>query len=241
MIALLGALLAGALTTLAPCVLPLLPVVLGGSLADSGGRSAFRRAGVITAALGASVITFTLLLKASTALIDVPRLTWQLLSGGVLIGLGLASLLPGLWERVSVLWQARAASGLASAHRRGGLLGLVLTGAALGPVFSSCSPLYAYVVVTVFPASPGRALLLLSGYVVGLCGVLLLVASLGQRAVRGARWASDPRGWFRRGLGVLFIAVGLLVITGADRELQAWLIENAPIAPWNLDRGFIPE
>ena len=30
MLALLGALVAGALTTLAPCVLPLLPVVVGG-------------------------------------------------------------------------------------------------------------------------------------------------------------------------------------------------------------------
>ena len=53
MLALLGALVAGALTTLAPCVLPLLPVVVGGSVvapgAGSGGGSPHRRALVITA------------------------------------------------------------------------------------------------------------------------------------------------------------------------------------------------
>ena len=36
MLALLGAFIAGVLTTLAPCVLPMLPVIVGGSLNSSG-------------------------------------------------------------------------------------------------------------------------------------------------------------------------------------------------------------
>ena len=72
----LGAVIAGVLTTLAPCVLPLLPVIVGGSLGPSS-QDSRRRAYVITASLGISVIVFTLLLKASAALIGVSTSTWQ--------------------------------------------------------------------------------------------------------------------------------------------------------------------
>ena len=90
----------------------------------------------------------------------------------LLILLGVVSLFPGLWERLSasLSLQARTTTGLADARQRSGFTRQILTGAALGPVFSSCSPLYAYVVVTVLPAEFGYGLLLLAAYVVGLCG-----------------------------------------------------------------------
>jgi cytochrome c biogenesis protein CcdA len=265
---LLGALLAGALTTLAPCVLPLLPVIVGGSIAptpaaqttgtaSAGGAGAValdtarrtaavasrRRAYVITASLGASVFLFTLLLRASTALIGIPPEVWSYVSGAILIALGLAALFPAQWDRVSAALrlQARSTARLQKAGEREGMLGAVLTGAALGPVFTSCSPLYGYVIVTVLPADLIEGLVLLAAYVVGLCATLLAIALLGQRAVRGLRWAADPHGWFRRGLGLVFILVGVAVAMGWDRDLQTWVLENSPIAPWELDSGFIPE
>lgn len=241
MLALLGAFIAGVLTTLAPCVLPMLPVIVGGSLSGQG--SDRRRAYVITASLGVSVAVFTLLLKATTALIDIPPDVWSYLSGTLLILLGAVSLFPGIWEWVSarLSLQARTTTGLAGARRRQGFSGQILTGAALGPVFSSCSPLYAYVVVTVLPAELGYGLMLLAAYVVGLSGTLLVIALLGQKFVRRMGWAADPHGWFRRVIGILFILVGVFIFTGADKELQAWIIENSPIRPWELDSGFIPD
>lgn len=241
MLALLGAFIAGVLTTLAPCVLPMLPVIVGGSLAGQG--SDRRRAYVITASLGVSVAVFTLGLKATTALIDIPPDVWSYLSGTLLILLGVVSLFPGIWEWVSarLSLQARTTTGLAGARQRSGFSGQILTGAALGPVFSSCSPLYAYVVVTVLPADLGYGLMLLAAYVIGLSGTLLVIALLGQKFVRRMGWAADPHGWFRRVIGLLFIVVGLFILTGADKELQAWIIENSPIRPWELDSGFIPE
>ena len=237
----LGAIVAGVLTTLAPCVLPLLPVIVGGSLGPST-RDSRRRAYVITASLGLSVIAFTLLLKASTALIGVSTTTWQWISGGILIALGLVSLFPSAWDWVSMRigLQARAASNLAAAQRRQGVAGAVLTGAALGPVFTSCSPLYGYVVVTVLPASLSEGLVLLLAYTVGLCGTLLAIALLGQRILGKARWVADPHGWFRRGLGLVFILVGIVIIAGWDKDLQAWVIENSPVRPWEWDAEFIP-
>ena len=242
MLLLLGALIAGVLTTLAPCVLPLLPVIVGGSL-DQSSKRARRRAYLITASLGASVVIFTLILKASTALIGIPTSVWQWISGSILIALGLVSAFPTLWESVSMRLslQRRSTERLAAARQREGATGAVLTGAALGPVFTSCSPLYGYVIVTVLPASFGQGIGLLTAYVVGLCGTLLAIALLGQRAIGAARWAADPHGWFRRSLGWIFIFVGIAIIAGWDKDLQTWVIENSPIRPWELDSEFIPQ
>ena len=236
-----GALVAGVLTTLAPCVLPLLPVIVGGSI-DRTGRDAQRRAIVITSSLGVSVVLFTLILKASTALIGIPTEVWQWVSGVLLIALGTISVFPSLWEAVSMQLslQSRSTKRLADARQRQGASGAVLTGAALGPVFTSCSPLYGYVIVTVLPASFARGFTMLIAYTIGLCGTLLVIALLGQRAIGKARWAADPHGWFRRGLGILFIFVGIAVIAGWDKDLQTWVIENSPIRPWELDSEFIP-
>ena len=258
MLELIGAFVAGVLTTLAPCVLPLLPVIVGGSLAlpsalpvgaseeapDGGAavavaqrarRASRRRAFVIAASLGISVVAFTLLLKASTALIGVPPEVWQWVSGGLLIGLGLVSLFPGIWEQISMRLrlQERTSAQLSSARQREGTLGAVLTGAALGPVFTSCSPLYGYVIVTVLPAELGRGLVLLAAYAAGLSATLLAIALLGQRAVRGRPLGRRPARLVpardRRGLRGHRRARHHRVDEGpgdlADRELAAAALE----------------
>ena len=229
MVAVVGALLAGVLTTLAPCVLPLLPVIVGGSL--TGGR---RRAVLVTVALGASVTVFTLALKATTALIGVPPLLWRSLSGALLVLLGLAGLFPTLWEHLAarLSLQARTTTALASSRRREGTLGALATGAALGPVFSSCSPLYGYVVITVLPARFGYGLVLLAAYVLGLCATLLAIALAGRRLVRRLGWAADAGSPLRRILGLVFIVVGVVVLAGWDRAAQTWILDHSPIAPW---------
>ncbi len=238
LVALVGALLAGSLTTLAPCSLSLLPVIVGGSVQGSVAehRRGATRAVVVTASLAASVVAFTLLLKASTVLIDAPPAAWQWLSGGLLVALGVVSLLPGLWDRVALGTglSRRSAVGLNRAAGEEGMLGAALTGAALGPVFTSCSPLYGYVVVTVLPSEPGRGLTLLAAYVAGLAAVLLAVAVGGQRLVRRLHWAADPHSLWRRGLGVVFVAVGVLVATGLMQDLEAWLVASSPIRPWEI-------
>jgi len=238
----LGALIAGILTTLAPCVLPLLPVIVGGSLGSST-RESRKRALIIAGSLGVSVILFTLLLRATTALIGIPQETWQWISGGILIALGAVTVFPKIWDKIStrLSLQRLTNRGLSQAQARGGVLGSVLTGAALGPVFSSCSPFYGFVVVSVLPASFAEGMLYLIAYVVGLCGTLLLLALLGQRLMGKARWLANPDGVFRRVLGIVFVLVGIAIILGLDKDLQTWLIEFSPIRPWELDSGFIPQ
>jgi cytochrome c biogenesis protein CcdA len=231
-----GALVAGVLTAASPCVLPVLPVVLGGAAGSSPSRVA-----VLVGSLAASVVAFTLLLRAGTVLVGVPRGLWPVVSGGLLVALGLTQLVPMAWDRAATL------SGLSRAHvllRPGGRQGTasaVLTGAALGPVFSSCSPLYAYVVATVLPASAALGLVLLLTYVAGLAGAVLAVAGAGRRAVAVLRPAADPRGGVRLAAGALLVLVGVAVLVGADRSAETWAVEHLPLmGVWTFDATFLP-
>ncbi len=217
--------IAGLLTVLAPCVLPLLPVIVGGSVAEGGNR---RRAYTICAALGVSVVLFTLLLKVSSLFINVPPSTWQYVSGAILIGFGLTMLFPRLWDGLGFVNTLNMSSNraLAAGYRRNSAWGDVLMGASLGPVFASCSPTYFIILATVLPASFAMGLLDLFAYAVGLSGFLLLIALTGQRLVDRLGVAIEPGGWFRRGIGTLFVIVGLAVLTGIEAKTEAWLLNR---------------
>lgn len=224
---------AGILTVAAPCVLPLLPVIVGGSIVRTDAdrtiaeRQWFRPV-VIAASLAVSVVIFTLLLKATTALLGVPQFVWQLIAGGILVIFGLTLLFPVLWERVMTLTglQNRANAALDRSYRRGGIGGDILLGAALGPTFSSCSPTYALILATVLPVSFAEGVLYIVVYAFGLAIALLLVAFLGQAFARRLGWLSSPTGWFRRVVGILLIVVGLAVIFGLDKQFQAFVLEQ---------------
>lgn len=215
---------AGILTVLAPCILPLLPIVIGGSVV--GDEKDWKRPFVIAASLGVSVIVFTLLLKASTAFLGVPQYVWQLIAGGLVIILGLIMLFPRLWEPLGARLNIGSGKLLGKAGNQQGFGGAVLTGAALGPVFNSCSPTYAFILAAVLPSSLGVGLSSIVAYAIGLALMLLLIALLGQRLIAKLRWATNPNGWFKRFIGILFILVGLFVMFGLDRVVQTFLVEQ---------------
>lgn len=226
MVLLLISFVAGILTVLAPCILPLLPVIVGGSI--DGGSASRKRAFVIVASLGVSLVLFTLLLKASTVFIMVPQSFWTSMSGTIIIAFGVALLFPGLWERLPLIGNLNRGSNrlLAAGYQRGGLKGDILMGAALGPVFSACSPTYFVVLASVLPASFVLGFGYLMVYVLGLCLTLLLIALVGQRLADRLGFAADPRGIFKRVLGVLFVLVGVAIITGADKTLQIQILNS---------------
>lgn len=223
--------IAGVLTVAAPCVLPLLPVIVGGSLLESSKEKPGRewiRPLVIALSLAVSVVAFTLLIKATTALLGVPQVVWQIISGVIVLLLGLYFVWPHFWEAISARSGFFTQSNvlLGKAYTKRGLGGAVLIGAALGPVFSSCSPTYALIVATVLPVSFAQGLLYLIAYALGMSATLLLIAYLGQVFIAKLRWLSNPNGWFKRFIGILFIIVGIMVIFGLDRKLQAYILDQ---------------
>ncbi|MCR4325920.1 MAG: redoxin domain-containing protein [Patescibacteria group bacterium] len=224
MVLFLVSFIAGVLTVLAPCVLPLLPVIVGGSLAG-GSR---RRAYTIVASLALSIVAFTLILKASTALIGIPEDLWRYLSGAVVVLFGVFLLFTNLWSSIPGIGFLSQGSNklLATGYQKGSFWGDALMGAALGPIFASCSPTYFIILATVLPAKPVLGLVYLAAYAVGLSLMLLLIAILGDKLVRKLGITIEPEGWFRRGIGLLFIVVGILVFTGTMKDIETWLVEK---------------
>ena len=225
MFLLLISFIGGILTVLAPCILPLLPVIVGGSLSDGHIRK--KKAFTIIASLGVSVIVFTLLLKASTLFIDIPEYTWKLISGGIVILLGIITVFPGLWEnKFLARMSAKSNILLGKGDQKNSFWGDVIVGGALGPVFSTCSPTYFIVLATVLPVSPLLGMIYLLAYVVGLCLSLLLVTFIGQKIMAKLNIAADPRGMFKRILGVLFILVGVAILSGYDKKFQVAILNS---------------
>jgi cytochrome c biogenesis protein CcdA/thiol-disulfide isomerase/thioredoxin len=204
-------------------------VIVGGSLTGEGKDAQKKKVLTIVTALGLSVVAFTLLLKASTLFIDIPENVWKWLSGGIIFVLGVITIFPSLWEGK---WLAKLSTKsnilLGQGNTKKSFWGDVIMGAALGPVFSTCSPTYFVVLATVLPAQPIVGMVYLVAYAVGLCLSLFLIAFIGQRIMSKLNIAANPHGWFKRSLGLLFLLVGLAIITGYDKKLETAIL-NADV------------
>jgi len=242
MFLLFGAFVAGMLTVLAPCVLPLLPIIIGGSV--SGNVRDRKRPIIIAISLAVSLIFFTLLLKATTLFINVPPQIITYISGGIIVALGLFVLFPTAYAKL-LIWtglEQRSQKLLGkSFQNKQSYIGPIITGAALGPVFSSCSPVYAYILATVLPVNFGQALAYIIAYVAGLTIVLLAVGYYGQQFVGRIKFAADPKGLFQRVLAIIFIIVGVLVFSGYDKQFQTWVSQHTPFNFDALSSNFLPD
>lgn len=228
--------IAGALTIAAPCILPLLPVIVGGSLVEQDKKNkspTWRRPLMVAASLAVSVIVFSLALKATTALLGVPQTVWQVISGVLVILMGSYYLYPHAWEIFSAKTGLFNKSNvlLGKTGTKKGDAGAILTGASLGPVFNSCSPTYALIVAVVLPASFLQGLLYLSMYALGMSLMLLAVTLLGQRFVSKLHWLTNDKGWFRRLVGTVFVVVGISLVFGLDKKIQSYVIDRGWYAP----------
>lgn len=237
MLLLLISFIAGILTILAPCVLPVLPVIIGGSIGGEAKEKA--RPYIIGAALALSIIFFTLLLKVSTVLINLSPNVLNWLSGGLLVALGVATVFPELWEKLVIRlnWQATSQRFLGRGERnKDKYIGPVLIGIALGPVFASCSPTYAFILASILPRSFGAGLIYLATYTIGLALALLAVSLAGRKLIARFSWAVDTHGLFRRILGVLFVIIGVAIIAGFEVKTETWVANHLPFDETRIER-----
>ncbi len=221
---LLVSFIAGVLTVLAPCILPLLPVVVGSSVGARSKATPY----IVIGSLAVSILVFTYLLKATTAFIAIPPYVWSYVSGGILVGFGLILLFPALWEQLRFVSKgSREANKLmGTGFQKKSAWGDALVGAALGPVFSTCSPTYFVILATVLPASfwVGTGYLLV--YLAGLVMVLVFIAILGQKFTDKLQVAATGGSTFKKIIGGLFIVVGVFIITGLDKKLETWVLDT---------------
>ena len=115
---------------------------------------------------------------------------------------------------------------LGTGEKKKSFWGNVIMGAALGPVFSTCSPTYFIVLATVLPVSPVLGFVYILAYVFGLSISLLIVTFVGQKIMVRLNLVADPRGRVKKFFGILFILVGIALITGFDKKLQISILDS---------------
>lgn len=230
---LLFALLAGLLTILSPCVLPVVPLLVGaatgpGGTADRGGR---RVAGIILG-FGATFIAATVLLASTLAAAGVTTSQLRVASAILLVAFGATLAVPALGRGVE-RWASRATVPWAPAMRpgAGGFGSGLVLGASIGLIWSPCvGPIMASVIATAVSVGPtAEAVLISLAFVVG-ASVPLAAIALGGRRAAQRLGSAERRSGLVRAFGGLTMAAGLLVVTGLDVPLQARVAALVPPA-----------
>ena len=160
-------------------------------------------------------------------MIDIPQDFWKWISGGIIFLFGLTMVFPNLWEKFSLANTLSIKSNkvLTTGYQKNSVWGDVIIGASLGPIFSACSPTYFVILATVLPVSFFLGIIYLFTYVLGLSLALIAVALVGERIMAKVGKVSDPRGWFKKIFGVIFILVAIAIISGYDKKLQISLLD----------------
>jgi cytochrome c-type biogenesis protein len=232
------ALAAGALSTLSPCVVPLLPILIAGAVAQhrfglwalaAGLALSFAAIGVFVATVGVAI--------------GIDSTGLHRLGGALLLAFGAVLVLPRLQERFAAA-TARLVAGansLLAGTRGRGTVGQFVVGLLLGIVWTPC----------VGPTLGAASTLAASGQRLGAVSALMLVFGIGAAmpllvlGTLSRRLAAACTGaWLgaaetaRRVLGASLVVVGLVVLLGADKAIETWLVDHSPEALTELTTRF---
>jgi cytochrome c-type biogenesis protein len=229
---------AGSLTTLNPCVFPLLPLVIGGALQANRWAPVFMGAGMV-----AMFASLGLLVGVAGEALGIDPDLIRLLGAWLLIGFGLVMLIPALNERFTRL-VTPLASGAFSATTRldsGSYLGAFATGSLLGMVWSPCSGPMLGSALTMVATEGGamRGTLILGMFGLGAATILVAVAyasRTGFGRVRG--WVIAHMESVKKGFGFFVLLVGIAILSGGDKWLEAKLVNVLPQGWINLTTRF---
>lgn len=222
------AFLAGILSTLSPCVLPLLPIVLGTALTQ-------HRLGpvALAAGLATSFVAIGLFIATIGFSIGLDGGVFRLAAAIVLMLIGLVMIVPCLQAQVAL---AAGPVGNWAEQRFGnvsgsGLSGQFAVGLLLGAVWSPCvgPTLGAASVLAAQGRDLGQVALTMTAFGLGAALPLLLLGLVSREAMlrwRG-RLMSAGQGP-KLAMGTVLIAVGILIATGLDKRFEAVLVEHSP-------------
>lgn len=230
--------LAGSLTTLNPCVFPLLPLVLGGAVQENRLAPVAMGAGMVSA----FALLGLLVGVAGDALgLDPDHI--RMAGAMLLMAFGVVMLTPPLNERFTHLMapMATGAHNASSRFHTGSLGGAFMVGGLLGMVWSPCSGPMLASALTIVATEGGamRGTVVLGVFGLG-AATVLVAAAYASRAgfgrVRG--WVMAHMDRVKRGFGALVLLLGLGILLGADKWLEAQLLQLMPQGWINLTTRF---
>ena len=229
MIGTLGlAFLAGVLSILSPCVLPLLPIVLGAAASEHRLGPAALAAGLAVSftAIGLFVATIGFAAGIDTGV-------FRMISAMLLMAVGVVLLVPRLQEQFALAAApvSNWAGNYTDNFTPGSLAGQFGLGVLLGAVWSPCvgPTLGAASILAAKGENLAQVALTMLAFGVGAALPLLLLGLVSREAMmhwRGRLMETGKTG--KALLGVLLVVVGLLVATNFDKRLETILVDASP-------------
>lgn len=222
------AMLAGALSILSPCVLPLLPIVIAGAATS-------RRLGppVLAAGLAVSFVTIGLFVATIGFSVGIERSTLRLAAAVLMVVFGLVLLSQSLESRFALLAAPLQALGgrLMTHAAPSGLAGQFLIGLLLGAVWSPCTgPLLgAASTLAMQRQGLGQAALIMLLFGTGAAAPLAIIGALSRKTL--LRWRARISSFGHAGhlvLGAILLLLGILMLTGIDRSIETALLRVTP-------------
>jgi len=222
------AFLAGTLSILSPCVLPLVPVVLGTAMGQD-------RLGPVALAAGLSLSFTTIGLFVATVgfSIGLDSGVFRSVAAVLMLLIGAVLVVPSFQARFATSagplgnWVDQRFGGFSSV----GLGGQFGVGLLLGAVWSPCvgPTLGAASVVAARGENLVHVALTMAIFGIGAAVPLLLLGALSlETTLRWRGHIASTSGWLRTALGILLMVVGAATLTGVDKGIEAALVEASP-------------
>ncbi len=227
MIVLIGfAFLAGLVTILAPCIWPILPIILSSSVASKG----HKRPLGITLGIMLSFGFFTLAISYLVKIFHFDPNSLRVVAVFVIGFLGLTMVVPSLSRAVEG-FISRLSSYFGQRSKQGSGFGAgFLTGLSLGIVWSPCAGPILAAIATL--AATGKVtftvVLVTAAYVIGVGIPLFIFAYGGQRVITRTRFLSAHLGKIQQGFGVIIILAAVAIYTNYDRYIETRLLNAFP-------------
>lgn len=214
------ALLAGVVTIAAPCTLPVLPILLGASVGQTGKL----RPAMIAAGFVVSFSATALLLSAITRIFDFDPNVLRTGAAVLLLGFGLLMIWPAPFEWLSIRLGGLINAGSATTTRPGALGGFVL-GTTLGLVWTPCAGPVLGSILTIVATSKDTAWasLLLVVYAMGAAIPMLAIAYGGQAVTTRVRSIARISPRLQQGFGVVVIGFAVASYFQYDTLIVSWL------------------
>jgi cytochrome c biogenesis protein CcdA len=220
------ALLAGIVTVAAPCTLPMLPILLGASVGQSGKV----RPAMIALGFVISFSATALLVSAITRVFDFDPNSLRTGAAILLVGFGLLMIWPAPFEWLSIRLGGITGGAAGSAASRGGNLGGFVLGTTLGLIWTPCAGPVLGSILTVVATSKDTAWasMLLVVYAVGAAIPMLAIAYGGQAVTTRVRSIARISPRLQQGFGVVVIGFAVASYFQYDTEIVAWLTALYP-------------
>ena len=219
---------AGALSTLSPCVLPILPMVLFGVVERHAWGPLALAAGLSTSFAGVGIAIASVGFN-----IGVDPSTLRLVVAAVLAGMGAVLLVPALQGRLAAIATPVASRGqvLLDRLQPSGLGGQFALGALLGVIWSPCSgpTLGAAVSLAAQGDSVVTAAATMISFGFGAATPILALAYGSRQAIFARRdWLARVSRIGKPLMGATFVGIGAFVLTGLDKIVEAFLTRTMP-------------